>query len=166
MALANEPVVLKREELYEQVWNEPVRRIAVRLGISDVALAKACRKMRIPLPERGHWAKVAVGKKVARPKLPALKEGEAGEYRLSRAASIASRLPPELASALDQELAPENHIDVAEQLIHPHPLVSEAQVLLGKVKPTKERLLQRLDRSCPCAAMRSTPRMGSATLIG
>ena len=46
----SQDVALRRENLYEQVWNAPVRKIATRLGISDVALAKACRKMRIPLP--------------------------------------------------------------------------------------------------------------------
>src|SRR4051812_11074222 len=71
-------VILSRDALYEQVWKDPVRRVAARLGISDVALAKACRKMRIPLPERGHWAKIEAGKAVRTPKLPATREGAEG----------------------------------------------------------------------------------------
>jgi hypothetical protein len=36
--------------------------------ISDVALAKACRKRQVPLPGRGYWAKKAANKLVeARP---------------------------------------------------------------------------------------------------
>src|SRR5262245_18007463 len=35
---------------------EPVVKIATRLGVSDVAAAKACRKHNIPLPGRGYWA--------------------------------------------------------------------------------------------------------------
>lgn len=48
---------LTREELYERVWQKPVREVAAELGISDVGLAKACRKSNIPLPHQGHWLK-------------------------------------------------------------------------------------------------------------
>jgi len=41
---------LTREELYERVWQKPIREVAAELGISDVGLAKACRKSNIPLP--------------------------------------------------------------------------------------------------------------------
>ena len=33
---------LKRTELYNRVWVQPVRTVAASIGISDVALAKAC----------------------------------------------------------------------------------------------------------------------------
>lgn len=36
-------------------------KVSKRYGISDVALAKVCRKMAIPVPERGYWARVAAG---------------------------------------------------------------------------------------------------------
>lgn len=48
---------LTREELYERVWQKPIREVAAELGISDVGLAKACRKSNIPLPHQGHWLK-------------------------------------------------------------------------------------------------------------
>ncbi len=60
-----------REKLYDQVWSQPVRTVAAEYGISDVALAKTCRKLKIPRPGRGYWAKVASGKRVrSRPPLP------------------------------------------------------------------------------------------------
>lgn len=59
-----------REQLHALVWSEPVRRAAERLGLSDVALAKACRKNDIPIPPRGHWAKVEAGKKTHKQPLP------------------------------------------------------------------------------------------------
>ena len=37
-----------RDVLYEQVWAEPVRDVAKRYGVSDVALAKACRRLSVP----------------------------------------------------------------------------------------------------------------------
>jgi len=64
--------VYDRQELYEQVWSEPVAKIAPSYGISDVALAKICRKLHIPLPGRGYWAKRAHGHSVRRAPLPQL----------------------------------------------------------------------------------------------
>jgi hypothetical protein len=54
----------KREELYEKVWAHPIQKVAKEYGVSDVALAKACKRRGIPLPGRGYWAKKAAGKPV------------------------------------------------------------------------------------------------------
>ena len=51
-----------REKLYEQVWAQPMWKLAPEYGVSDVALAKTCRKLQIPLPGKGYWAKAAAGK--------------------------------------------------------------------------------------------------------
>ena len=64
--------VYDRQELYEQVWSQPVVQIAPSYGISDVALAKICRKLHIPLPGRGYGAKRAHGHSVRRAPLPQL----------------------------------------------------------------------------------------------
>ena len=42
-------------------------------------LSKACLRLQVPVPPRGYWAKLEAGKKVPRPKLPALQAGEAEE---------------------------------------------------------------------------------------
>lgn len=55
--MTSDSVSLDREELYEQVWSEPMVLLARRYGISDVALAKICRKINVPVPARGYWAK-------------------------------------------------------------------------------------------------------------
>lgn len=55
--MANEYQIWNREELYEEVWSAPVRKVAKKYGISDVGLAKVCRKLSIPLPGRGYWTK-------------------------------------------------------------------------------------------------------------
>jgi hypothetical protein len=47
-----------------------VSEIAARIGISDVGLAKACRRVDIPLPSRGYWARVSSGQPIARDPLP------------------------------------------------------------------------------------------------
>jgi hypothetical protein len=53
---------LSRKELYELVWSEPMKILAPRFGISDVALKKACARAEIPTPGLGHWAKKAARK--------------------------------------------------------------------------------------------------------
>jgi hypothetical protein len=63
--------IMTREALYELVWSEPVADLARRLGISDVGLAKQCRRANIPLPTRGYWARLDAGQPVERASLPA-----------------------------------------------------------------------------------------------
>lgn len=53
---------ITRQELYDLVWREPLRTLAKTLHISDVRLAKICRRANIPLPGLGYWAKRAYGK--------------------------------------------------------------------------------------------------------
>jgi hypothetical protein len=36
-------ITYEREKLYAEVWEEPVLRVALRYGISNVGLAKICR---------------------------------------------------------------------------------------------------------------------------
>lgn len=60
-----------RGQLYEEVWSQPMWKLAPKYKVSDVALAKTCRKLKIPVPGRGYWAKLAAGKALrARPPLP------------------------------------------------------------------------------------------------
>lgn len=63
-------LVLTRKELYERVWQTPMRTLAPQLGLSDVGLAKLCRKASVPVPPVGYWAKLQHGKRVRRPGLP------------------------------------------------------------------------------------------------
>jgi integrase len=54
----------RREDLYNLVWTSPVSEIAMRLGVSDVALAKLCRRAGIPIPGRGYWQEAESGRAV------------------------------------------------------------------------------------------------------
>jgi predicted transcriptional regulator of viral defense system len=56
-ASASLVVTWDRQALAQDVWAEPLKHLARRYGISDVALAKRCRKLGIALPGRGYWAK-------------------------------------------------------------------------------------------------------------
>lgn len=59
-----------REELYAEVWDQPLTKLMTKYGISAVALGKVCRKLQIPLPGRGYWTKKDFGKPVERAPLP------------------------------------------------------------------------------------------------
>jgi hypothetical protein len=61
---------MKRSELYERVWATPMTQLAAEFGISDVGLAKACRRHAVPAPPRGYWAKLKAGQKPPRTPLP------------------------------------------------------------------------------------------------
>ena len=72
-----------RQALYDLVWSEPVKTLAGRFKISDVALAKTCRRAAIPLPERGYWAKLKAGKRVVRVQLPPRAIGASDEVEVA-----------------------------------------------------------------------------------
>lgn len=59
-----------REELYAEVWEQPLVKIAPKYAISVVMLGKICRQLLIPVPGRGYWAKKQYGKPVRRLPLP------------------------------------------------------------------------------------------------
>lgn len=54
-------LILSREDLYELVWSKPMAELAKDFGMSDVALAKRCRKIGVPVPGRGYWTRIAAG---------------------------------------------------------------------------------------------------------
>lgn len=61
MTTAKDLLTLSREELYQLVWSKPMIELAKDFRLSDVALAKRCRKLAVPVPGRGYWARVAAG---------------------------------------------------------------------------------------------------------
>lgn len=94
-------VTLTREELYEHVWTEPMTKVAARYGLSDVALKKRCVKANIPTPGLGHWAKLAAGQTVRRPRLPKASEktSQALEFTIWPAGpvlEVSSEPPPDV----------------------------------------------------------------------
>jgi len=62
--------MVTREQLYEEVWVEPMTTVATKYEVSASFLARVCERLAVPRPPRGYWAKVAVGKAPARPALP------------------------------------------------------------------------------------------------
>src|SRR5207244_1268076 len=69
-------VQLSREALYELVWSQPMLKVATRCGVSSSYMARICTLLNVPRPERGYWAKLAVGKAPAAPALPEARPGD------------------------------------------------------------------------------------------
>jgi ankyrin repeat protein len=59
-----------RERLFVQVWSEPMNEVGRKYGMSEENLATLCRKLEIPTPPRGYWArKTTAQAQSPRPKL-------------------------------------------------------------------------------------------------
>ena len=123
--------VVHRDQLHEQVWSAPVQAVASRYGISGAALAKICRKLDVPVPGRGYWAKAQAGHTPRRKKLPALKERQCTEHRIWR-----RRREVKPSEAMGE--SPAKKTVVPETLTNPHPLVKKsASMLRRKARKTK-----------------------------
>lgn len=106
--------VLTRQDLYDRVWTEPIRTVALSLEVSDVGLAKACRVASVPVPPRGYWAKLQHGKPTSpRPPLPPRPGGEQVVI-----APPKKRPPSPATAAADAEAIP-----VPDDLSRAHPIV-------------------------------------------
>ena len=72
---------LTRDELYELVWREPMLKLAARFDVTSTYLARVCVELRVPRPERGHWAKLEFGKPSPQVALPAVRPGDVTEWK-------------------------------------------------------------------------------------
>lgn len=123
---AKRPVTLGRDELYAQVWATPMRQLALGYGISGNGLAKVCRRLDVPCPPRGYWARKAAGKTVKQTPLPAARPGKLAQatIRPTLPAPPPARLSPELKEALVAARRLTAGLNVPERLLRPHPIVA------------------------------------------
>lgn len=73
-------MAVTRETLYEEVWAEPMTKVAARYGVSSSFLARVCERLNIPRPSRGYWARLEVGKASPKPALPEARPGDEIEW--------------------------------------------------------------------------------------
>jgi hypothetical protein len=81
--MKKESITVNRNELYEQVWSEPVSRLAPKYGISDVGLKKICKKLNVPTPPLGYWTKIQHNIRVEKTPLPRFKRGQPQIHTIS-----------------------------------------------------------------------------------
>ncbi len=113
-----------RAEFFQLVWSEPRTTLAKRFKLSDVAIAKHCRKADIPMPPPGYWARKLSGKCSVRPQLPMRLPGQRDQVFQSAEDRYGSynRTPD-----LEEILAPPLFQESADAL------VAEASKRIGKI---------------------------------
>lgn len=110
MGRGDQSCKLMREELYAQVWSEPMSKLAKRYGLSDRGLAKTCARMGIPVPGRGYWARVQSGQVPPQAKLPKIKAGQRSTVVLNKRGHILEETKElqEVAGYIESVMDPEN----------------------------------------------------------
>jgi len=136
-------VRLSRQELFELVWSIPTTKVAAGLGISDVAIAKICRKLKVPKPHLGYWRKVEVGLSVRRPCLPRLRPGVPEEVTIHPRFNEMSKVRenPEVMAAIEAERDPSNRILVADTVGKAHSVVLRTGQMLADSRPNRYGVL-------------------------
>jgi hypothetical protein len=135
----------ERDKLYKEVWAEPMTTVAKRYGISDVALRKQCKKLEIPLPGNGHWAKVNAGQKI---KILPLGKSKGPDKIVTQSSVRESSSSPALKRSdillflpEDQRQAVKEYcsaINVPAELTRPHGLIKDTiQYLRSRKETTK-----------------------------
>ena len=120
-------VTFTPRELFDKVWETPVLKLAQEIGISDVALSKACRKAGLTLPPRGHWAK-PMSKRPSKPVPPT------DEHPIRFTVLDRSTLPVR-STVPAQPKAVRSTIEVPHTLLAPHALVTRWMKCVNAGKP-------------------------------
>jgi hypothetical protein len=68
--------MISREDLYDLVWSKPITEVAAQFEVSGSYMARVCTALGVARPDRGYWAKHAVGKAPPRKPLPAAHPGD------------------------------------------------------------------------------------------
>jgi len=146
--MKEETISLTRQELYEQVWSEPIVHLSKFYNLSDVGLSKICKKMNIPVPGRGYWEKKHHGHDPERTPLPLFKGPGNGKIRITIREKN-DDIDDEFQDRIVFEGLPENHVSVKKSsLKNPHGLVERTEVCLKKTKPDHKGLLYTYERDC------------------
>lgn len=118
---------VKRSELYQLVWQQPMIRLAEAYGLSDVGLAKICQKYDIPKPPRGYWARVEHGQTPSQTPLPERDQDDEIPLReLSNGADSPSGLQEDVKRLVAAEKREDMRITIGDSLRGSHKLVRQA----------------------------------------
>ena len=94
---------VSRTELYNQVWAQPISKLAVAYDVSGSYLARICRELNVPTTGRGYWAQLKAGQKLKQVALPPARRGDPNTWIRSSTSSIhtdARPKPPEVRSEI------------------------------------------------------------------
>ena len=122
-----------REKLYGEVWTTPLTTLCKSYGLSYAGMKRLCSELNVPVPQRGHWARVAAGQAFTKPALPdrdAAKQASSTQPRanVQRKPQQPEQIPAEAAP----EQQPEKPLHRAIQPLQRLYREAETQALKGK----------------------------------
>lgn len=118
---------INREQLHKKVWSKPFTKIAPKHNISATDLRKLCNKFLIPIPQMGHWQKIAFGKKIDIPPLPSYK---CFSLRIKKKKAIQNikEIVPNIKVIKPINVQTKKHkIIVKQTLTNPHPIIAKTR---------------------------------------
>lgn len=132
---------IKREELYEKVWNKPFTEIAKEYDVSDKAIAKICDKLNVPVPGVGYWQKLEAGEQLEKKKLPDIPPNFPTYHHLSKwTPNYDLEISEEAQSRINFEKDPANKIIVPDKRGRTHLLVKKTELTLSQSYRAKQFL--------------------------
>src|SRR5258708_5227454 len=123
----DKPIVVTREHLYDQVWTMPTQKLAKQYGISDVGLSKICRRLNVPKPGLGYWAKVDAGQVPSRTPLPARALQHSYEIRPRPPEPVETEEQRQVREARERLRETFAAVSVPDVLTQPHTLTRKTQ---------------------------------------
>jgi hypothetical protein len=133
-----------RQELYERVWTTPMTAVCRDYGISNVGLAKVCRRHKIPCPPRGYWVKKHGGHPVRRTPRPACPDPALLTVEIHptppKPVHKAVAFDPDITALLDKARGLPT-ITVPAALHNTHPLVRATRAGLDGAQPDTHNLI-------------------------
>jgi hypothetical protein len=132
---------VSREQLYTECWAEPMTKVAARYAVSSSFMARICDRMNVPRPQRGYWAKLAVGKPSAKPDLPPSREDHEIEWLRDGERPTRHWQPPEAPKV--PEAAISSSPRATKRILGSmHPVVRGARVHFEKVRSSNNGYLR------------------------
>ncbi|MDB5314099.1 MAG: hypothetical protein JWO38_8301, partial [Gemmataceae bacterium] len=140
-------ITIGRQDLYDRIWTTPMMAVCRDYGISNVGLAKVCRRHKIPCPPRGYWAKKHSEKSARRTPLPAYPDPERQIIKIyptpPKQAVPAPAFDADIVALLDKARQPPM-VTVPATLHNPHPLVRATRTRFDGARPDPHNLVRPL----------------------
>ena len=132
-----ESMAVSREKLHEEIWAEPITKVAKRYDVSDSFLVRVCKRLNVPRPPMGYWAKLAAGATLPKALLPKAKPGDEVEWSRNGTAKLEPYPPPKAPESL-----PIRRIRKLKDRPSKHSLIAEAPMYFKEVRQSRDGYLK------------------------
>lgn len=143
--MKEQPKRISRTELYARVWQTPMTRLGLELGISGNGIAKICQRLDVPYPPRGYWAKKEAGKAVSVTELPQLQPGIPTDVDINPSPSR-SQEPAPIQAVIAAAEASASAVTIPETFEGAHPQVKAWLAQHKSEQAEREREYKRRSR--------------------